>query len=60
MTEATGVKIECNVRSSKYLAAYVASIPDADTRLYLEYAVQAMRVGENGRMYYQATAVQRL
>jgi NAD(P)H dehydrogenase (quinone) len=55
ITEATGVKIECNVRSSEYLAAYVASIPDAGTRLYLESAVQAMRLGENGRMEYQAT-----
>jgi NAD(P)H dehydrogenase (quinone) len=55
ITEATGVKVECNVRSSEYLAAYVASIPDAGARLYLESAVQAMRLGENGRIECQAT-----
>lgn len=55
ITEALGVKIECNVRSSESLAAYVASIPDTGTRFYLGSAVQVMRLGENGQLRHQAT-----
>lgn len=55
ITKATGMKTECNVRGPEYLAAYVASIPDAGTRLYLESAVQTMRLGQSGQMRYQAT-----
>jgi len=55
ITEATGVDITCNVVSSDILATNIASIPDAGTRLYLESAVQTMRLGESGQMHYQAT-----
>ncbi|EWZ29179.1 hypothetical protein FOZG_17265 [Fusarium oxysporum Fo47] len=56
ITEATGIKIKCNVLTSEGLAAKLTSIPDAGTRLYLESAVQTMRLGESGQMHYQATA----
>ena len=55
ITEATGVEVKCNVRDSQTLAAYVESIPDAGTRLYLESAIQAMRLGESGQLRYQPT-----
>lgn len=55
VSEALGIKIECNVRSSEDLAAYVALISDVGTRFYLESAVQVMRLGETGQLRYQAT-----
>ena len=55
ITQATGTKIECNVYNSEALKAYVATISDAGTRLYLNSAVQTMRLGESGQMRYQAT-----
>ncbi|KAB2101269.1 hypothetical protein AG0111_0g10633 [Alternaria gaisen] len=55
ITQAMGIKIECNVYNSEALKAYVATIPDAETRLYLNSAVQTMRLGESGQMRYQAT-----
>lgn len=55
ITKAIGIEIKCNVLNSDALSAYVASIPDAGTRLYLESAVQVMRLGERGQMRYQAT-----
>jgi uncharacterized protein YbjT (DUF2867 family) len=55
ITQATGTKVKCNVSNSEALKAYVASIPDVGTRLYLTSAVQAMRLGETGQLRYQAT-----
>ncbi|KAH6839374.1 NmrA family protein [Alternaria alternata] len=55
ITQATGTKIECNVYNSEALKAYVATISDAGTRLYLNSAVQTMCLGESGQMRYQAT-----
>lgn len=55
ITQATGTKIECNVYHSEVFEAYVATISDAETRIYLNSAVQTMRLGESGQMRYQAT-----
>ncbi|KAI7331313.1 hypothetical protein KC315_g5194 [Hortaea werneckii] len=55
ITKATGLDIKCKVLSSDVLAANIAQVPDAGTRLYLESAVQTMRLGETGKMQHQAT-----
>ncbi|THY03992.1 hypothetical protein D6D01_10153 [Aureobasidium pullulans] len=52
ITQATGTRITCNVYNSEVLKAYVASIPDAGTRLYYTSAVQTTRLGETRQMHY--------
>ncbi|GIZ38754.1 hypothetical protein CKM354_000215800 [Cercospora kikuchii] len=54
VTKATGIEVKCNIRGSESLIPYVKSIPDAGTRLYMESAVQTMRLGESGQMRYQS------
>ena len=46
LTETLGTPVACTVSNPDGLARYAASIPDAGMRLYLESAVQTMRLAE--------------